>query len=197
MLNSARHPDLLDRTRSAVLVVDVQPAFATHVTEFARLVHDLAMLVEAARMLGVPVARSEQYPKGLGSTVPALLGALGEGSAVVQKLEFDVTAADGWVELPAEIRDARQFVVVGIEAHVCVRQTVLGLLRAGRDVHVPVDGVASRSLQHRDVALAGLARARAQVTTIEQVLFDWLAAAGTDEFRDVQSLLKAHSVDPA
>ena len=189
MLSHAPHPDRLDRTRSAVLVVDVQGAFAKLVDGFDALVDRTALLVRGARLLGVPVAATEQYPTGLGATVDAVLDAAGERLDRIDKVVFDACAAPAWRELPAAVRDADQLVVAGIEAHVCVRQTSLSLLAAGRDVHLCVDAIGSGAPLHRDVAIRSLARAGARETTAEQALLDWVGAAGSDEFRELQRLL--------
>ncbi|MCW2923028.1 MAG: Isochorismatase family protein [Thermoleophilia bacterium] len=190
MLNDRSHPAIVEREASAVLVVDVQSGFRDHAEGFASMVREIRRLLEGARILGVPIARTEQYPKGLGATVPELVDAMGPHAACVEKLEFDATSAAGWEELPSEVRAARHVVVVGIEAHVCVRQTTLALLSASRAVHLPVDAVAARSALHRDVAVRSLARAGAHETTVEAVLLDWCGAAGSGEFRTVQALLK-------
>jgi nicotinamidase-related amidase len=194
MLTSRTHPNLLDRTRSALLVVDMQEAFRDYVAGFDELVDNVRLLVTGAARLGVPVAWSEQYPSGLGSTVVELAG----GDAPVigstfEKLEFAASLAASWQQLPERVRDARQFVVVGIEAHVCVRQTALALRAEGCDVHVCVDAVGSHTAVHRDTALAALDQAGVHLATVEQVLFDWLREAGTPEFKDVQALLKQHA----
>ena len=181
---------MLDRSRSALLVIDMQRAFHTHVPGFFELVDRAALLVRGATIMGVPIAVSQQYPKGLGPTVPGITDALPEDAATFDKLEFSACDAEAWTrDVPAAIRDAEQFVLVGIEAHVCVRQTALALLAQGREVFVAVDAVGSRSDLHRDVSLRELARASARETTVEQVLFDWLRRAGTQEFKDVQRLL--------
>jgi nicotinamidase-related amidase len=182
---------MLDRTRTAVLVIDMQRAFHTHVPGFFELADQVALLVRGAATLGVPIACSQQYPAGLGPTVASIVDALPEDAATFDKLEFSACEAEAWASLPAAVRDAEQFVLVGIEAHVCVRQTALALLAQGRDVHVAVDAVGSRSALHRDVSLRELSRAGARETTVEQVLFDWLRRAGTQEFKDVQRLIVA------
>lgn len=138
-----------------MLIVDVQEAFRTYIPRFGDLVAQLTVLVRVARLLGVPVACSEQYPRGLGATVAELAAELGDDAPPLVKVEFCACAAAGWHDLPPALRDARQIVVVGIEAHVCVRQTALELLRTGRDVHIPIDAVASREPQQRDVSVPG------------------------------------------
>ncbi|MCW2955286.1 MAG: Isochorismatase hydrolase [Thermoleophilia bacterium] len=183
------HPHLLDRTRSALVVVDVQEAFRAHMPGFDEMVRGVQLLVEGAQLLGVPVAYAEQYPKGLGHTVPELLELLGDAPSI-EKTEFSVAAAPGWADLPAAVRDAEQFVVVGIEGHVCVRQTALDLLAAGRDVHLPVDAIASQGALNSGVALDALRSAGAHLATAEQVLFDWLGHAKAPGFKEIQALLK-------
>jgi nicotinamidase-related amidase len=192
MLSYRLHPNVLTREDSALVVVDVQEAFREYVDGFDDMVRSIHLLTAGATRLGVPIAWSEHYPKGLGSTVRELVG---DGPPKVgtcfSKLVFAAPLAEGWSELPARVREARQFVVVGIEAHVCVRQTVLALRALGRDVHVAVDGVGSHTTLHRDTALASLQQAGAHLATVEQVLFDWLGEAGTPEFKDVQALVRA------
>jgi len=180
---------MLSPATSALVVVDVQEAFRSHVHGFDDLVAQARLLVLAATRLDVPVAVSEQYPSGLGSTVPELADVLPAGVEPFAKVEFAAPLAAGWNELPARVRDARQVVVVGIEAHVCIRQSVLALLEAGREVFVPVDAVGSRSALHRDVAIRELVRAGAHESTAEQVMFDWVRTAAAPEFRDLQRLV--------
>jgi nicotinamidase-related amidase len=190
------HPNLLDRAQSALVVVDVQEAFRGYVAGFDSIVAQIRLLAAGAARLGVPIAWSEQYPSGLGSTVPELAGEIHPSvGTTFDKLAFAAPLAPSWNKLPERLRDARQYVVVGIEAHVCVRQTALALRAAGCEVHVPVDAVASHTEQHRDVALAALDQAGVHLATVEQVLFDWLREAGTPEFKDVQALLKAAAAD--
>lgn len=191
MLSGDRHPALLDHARCAVLVIDVQEAFRPYVPSFAKVARQVRLLLAGAAILDVPVAASEQYPQGLGATVADV--GLPAGTPTIAKVEFAACEASGWEELPATVRDAPQVVLVGIEAHVCVRRTALALLATGRSVHVVVDAVASHTDLHRDTALTSIANAGAHLTTVEQVLFDWLGAAGTPAFRDVQELIKVHA----
>lgn len=191
MLTSSRHAATLDAGRSAVLVIDVQEAFRRYVPQLASIAAKIRLLLAGAQVCGVPIAASEQFPEGLGATVPEV--GLPADTPTLVKLEFAACADPGWAKLPTQVRDASQFVLAGIEAHVCVRHTALALLAAGRRVHVVTDAVASHTPAHRDVSLAALEQAGACPTTVEQVLFDWLGAAGTPAFREVQALLKAHA----
>ncbi len=180
----------LDPARAALLVVDVQERLwsAMPPDERERVQRNLLILLELARRLRMPVVASEQYPKGLGPTVPAIAAALG-GAERVEKLAFSCVAASGF----AAIRDrlARPvWIVAGMEAHVCVYQTVRDLVAAGVTVHVPADAVVSRTPQNRAVGLDLCARAGAIVTSTETVVFDALHVAGSDDFRAMSRLVK-------
>ncbi|MCW2960689.1 MAG: isochorismatase protein 1 [Thermoleophilia bacterium] len=191
-----RHPHLLDRHRSALFVVDVQEAFRPAMPGFEEMVRGVKLLIEGANALGIPVAYAEQYPKGLGHTVPELLEVLGDAPSF-EKTEFSAYTAPAWPSLPAAVRDAHQFVVVGIEGHVCVRQTALDMLAAGREVHLPMDAIASRGLTQWQISLSALQVAGARLGTAEQVLFDWLGHARADGFKEIQSLIKSHDAAAA
>jgi nicotinamidase-related amidase len=177
---------------SLLLVVDVQERLAAAMPPPAmeRLVANAGLLLEAARVLRIPVVASEQYPKGLGPTVATLAERL-RGLAVqpVDKLTFDA------VDEP-RIADAigrhmpRAVIVVGMETHVCVFQTVRELARRGYAVYVVADAVASRREEHRALGLSLCERAGAVALPAESVVFDWLRVAGTDEFKTLSRLLR-------
>ena len=170
---------LLERTRTKLIVIDVQEAFRPY-PSFARVAAAVATLVQAARILELPVLVSEQYPKGLGHTAVEV-GVTQE--PILEKSAFSAVRADGF-ELFAE-----QAIVCGIETHVCVSQTVHDLLGRGLDVHVPADAVGSRHELDHEVGLARMARAGAVVSSVEASLFELLERAGTPEFKAVQKLL--------
>ena len=178
-------PLLLDRHRSTLIVVDVQHAFARAVPGFDALVSRATILVRAARILDVPVIVTEQYPRGLGDTVAPLLEHL-DGVERLAKTVFSAARADGFA-LAAE-RD--QVVVCGVEAHVCVNQTVCDLAAAGRQVHVVADAVASRTAADREAGLEKMWRSGALRSSVEMAAFEWLQAAGGDDFKAIQELVK-------
>jgi nicotinamidase-related amidase len=186
-----RHPDLLSADKCALFVVDVQENFRPHIAGFEAMVDAQKLLIAGFTELGVPVGYSEQYPRGLGQTVPELTELLGD-APMFEKVEISSCAAPGWSQLPAEVTGREQIVIVGIETHVCVSQTVHDLLHQGKKVHVVADAVGSRDPWQREMALERLARAGAVVTTAETVLFELLNVAGTPEFKAVQRLIKQH-----
>jgi nicotinamidase-related amidase len=178
---------LLARGRAALLVVDVQEGFRQYDC-FADVAAACAKLVAAARILGLHTLVSEQYPKGLGTSVPEL-GLQDEPR--IEKTVFSAARADGF-DLGVAGTDpggVGQAIVCGIEAHVCVSQTVHDLLAAGIEVHVPADAVGSRHPLDYECGLERMVRAGAIVSTVESALFELLERAGTPEFKAVQKLI--------
>jgi nicotinamidase-related amidase len=184
----------INRTRAALLIVDFQERLAAAMApgEIAATERNILLLLEMARRLHLPVVVSEQYPRGLGPTVPALRAALEEpGLALekVEKLEFGCADSPEFVEIQRRLgRD--QWIVCGMEAHVCVYQTARGLVATGARVHVPADAVVSRAPTNARIGLELCSRAGAIVTCTETVVFDALRRAGSDEFRALSRLLK-------
>lgn len=190
----------------AVVIVDVQEklARAMPAEQLAALTRAGSILVEAARLLGARVIATEQYPQGLGPTIAALAEPLARaGAPVISKLDFSacdepafVRALTGHevVQAPhaprAPGRAPGTAIVLGMEAHVCVFQTVRELRARGIAVHVPIDGVASRRDDHREAGLALCRDAGAVITTAETIAFDWLGRAGSDEFRALSKLIR-------
>jgi nicotinamidase-related amidase len=174
----------LERDKAVVVVVDVQEGFRAAVQEFEDVAANVGRLVQGANALGVPVRVSEQYPKGLGSTVPEVAEHL-NGVEPVAKTCFSAVDADGF-----DLDGRSQAIVCGIESHICVWQTARGLLDQGVEVHVARDGVTSRTDDNRDLGIELIERAGGQPTSVETALFDLLGAAGSDEFKQVQKVIK-------
>jgi nicotinamidase-related amidase len=173
---------LLERTACTLLVVDLQQRLLPHIHEGERALSHSVWLVRLAQRLEVPVLATEQYPDGLGPTVPALRRLLGPDD-ILEKVHFSALA-DGGLQQRAQWQ-ARQFVVAGVESHVCVLQTALDLLEAGKQVFVLADAVASRDPANRDLGVQRLRQCGAEIVAREMVAFEWLGRAATDEFREV------------
>jgi nicotinamidase-related amidase len=174
---------VLDRSRTALVVIDVQEAFAKAVERFDEVAAQTAVLAEGARVLGLPVIVTEQYPRGLGDTVPAVQEALA-GIERLPKTVFSAARAEGF-----DLAGRDQVLVCGIETHVCVNQTVHDLLAGGVEVHVAVDAVSSRTAANRDLGLRKMEESGAILTSVETALFELLGAAGSDEFKSIQKLV--------
>ncbi len=174
----------LERDRAVVVVVDVQEGFRPAVRGFEEVAANVGRLVQGANALGVPVRASEQYPKGLGNTVPEVAEHL-DGVDPVEKTCFSAVEADGF-----DLDGRTQAIVCGIESHICVWQTARDLLGRGVEVHVARDGVSSRTEENRELGIELIERAGGQPTSVETALFDLLGAAGSDEFKQVQRIIK-------
>lgn len=179
---------LIDANKSALLVVDVQEKLMPAMAEPDRVVENCAVLMKAAGRLNIPVVVSEQYPKGLGNTVPALAELAPPGS-VLPKLHFSCVA-DPTIAAVLAAYEREQVLVVGVESHVCVLQTALDLKAAGTRCIVVADATSSRTTGNKDVALARLREAGVEIATTEMVLFEWLRLAGTPEFKELSRLVK-------
>jgi nicotinamidase-related amidase len=182
----------LDPSRTALVVVDVQEAFRRAIPDFDRVVSATETLIGGAEAIGVPILVTEQYPRGLGKTVPEVAERLPDGVEPLEKLCFAASQADGF-----DLDGRDQVLVCGVEAHVCVNQTALDLLDRGLEVHVARDAVSSRSEENRTVGLDRMERAGAVITSVETALFELLGKAGTDEFKHVQRLILDYAPNPA
>jgi nicotinamidase-related amidase len=180
------HPTQMSAADTALLVIDVQERLMVKIPGADALVRNIAFLIDGARLLHMPVLATEQYPKGLGSTVPELAKRLPERP---DKVAFSCCAIPA---VPDTLhRQARPKVVLaGIEAHVCVLQTALDLLAQDFRVYVPTDAVASRYPLDQDVALRRLERAGAILTTSETAVFEWVGGAGHPQFKQISALVQ-------
>lgn len=173
---------LIDTDRSMLLVLDLQEKLLPVIAENERVVGNVAWLVRIARKLGVPVAATEQYPKGLGPTEKSVRELFPEG-AIASKNHFSAVAAQVLRTLPGA--DRAQVVVVGLEAHVCVVQTTLELLEEGREVYVVADCIGWRHELDARMAFARMQQEGARIVTREMVAYEWLGEAGTPRFREI------------
>lgn len=180
------HPEILDANGALLVVIDVQERINAVMADQLH-VPRLGVLVRAFQTLGLPVLLTEQYPKGLGPTIPELASIAGAPALVKDTFSC---ARDAAFLTAVEKIDPRQILLTGIEAHVCVAQSALDLLHAGYQVQVPHDAVCSRRSADREWALRRLQQAGAVITSTESALFELLDRCGTDDFRTVSKLLK-------
>jgi nicotinamidase-related amidase len=175
----------LDRERAALVVVDVQEAFRPALPDFEAVAKAVGKLVQGAKAMNLPIVVTEQYPQGLGETVPEVAEHLSDDLEPVEKVCFSAAEADGF-----DLGGRDQALVCGIETHVCVNQTVLDLLDRGVEVHVVGDAVGSRTDQNRELGLHKAERAGAVLTSVETALFELLRGSDAPEFKQVQALVK-------
>jgi len=185
-----RSPELMSVGDTGLLVVDVQERLVPAIAGHPRVVWNCGRLIDGAKILGVPVVATEQYPKGLGSTVAELADRLQRRRG---KLTFSCL---GCPEVFQDLAEGgiSKLLVCGMETHVCVAQTVLDLLAAGWRIYVAVDACGSRSEVDHRTALGRMDSAGATLTTTEAALFEWCQIAGTAKFKKISQLVR--SQDP-
>ncbi len=182
------HASILDSQKASLLIVDVQESFRKVLPDLANLTRNISILVEAAKILKLPVIVTEQYPQGLGKTVSEISACLGEHSYFA-KNSFSCLGAEGFLQSLAD-SGRKQVIVCGIEAHVCVSQTVHDLISQGYCVHLVADSVSSRNPKNKEVGIERMLLAGALPSTVEMALFEMLTRSGTDNFKAVQRLIK-------
>ena len=180
-----RSPDLMGRSDTGLLVIDLQGKLMDKIPGRPALLSNTGLLVEGAKILGLPVYATEQYPKGLGPTV----GELAE--KLPPRLEKTSFSCGVLPEVLSFFRDRKtaKILLAGVEAHVCVLQTALDLLHAGFRVYVATDAVGSRHEGDREMGLRRMEKSGAVLTTSEAALFEWTEKAGTPEFKAVSRLV--------
>jgi nicotinamidase-related amidase len=190
--------ELLDAARSVVVVIDLQGKLMEQVHRPRLVVEATKRLLRAADLFAVPVVLTEQYPKGLGPTHPEVreaFDALSTPKRVVEKTSFGCCAAPSFGAALREVRPGvlppeRQLVLAGIEAHVCVMQTVLELLERQEQVHLCWECVSGRGEEHRRFALERMRQAGAVLTNLESAAFEWCRTKDHPRFKELSALLK-------
>ena len=184
------HPKILDKSKCALLVVDVQEAFRTVISDFDRLASRTAAVIRGFRMLEIPMLVTEQYPKGLGRTAGEIQAVLPPDIEYIEKTAF---SSCGAAQVHAGLRavHVEQIVVCGLETHVCVNQTVHDLLEHGFDVHLLTDCVGSRHEHDKQTGLSKMLSSGAVPSGLEMALFELMRDAKHEKFKEVQKLVKS------
>ena len=169
-------------------MVDVQERLLPAIFERERVVQNSVRLIQGATILHVPIFVTEQYRKGLGATAPEVAAAI-PGFAPLEKLAFSACGAEGFVAA-LKRKKVSDVILCGIEAHVCVTQTCLGLLEKGFQVFVVADAVSSRTAENYRIGVERMRAAGAVIVSTEMVLFELLERAGTAEFKQILALVK-------
>lgn len=174
--------------QAAVVVIDVQGRLAQLMHRKKQLFRHLQIMLQAADVLQLPVFWLEQYPKGLGPTVSEISDLMADNNPL-EKLSF---SGCGEPQLLSDLRASgrQQLIVTGIEAHVCVYQTVLDLLAENYQVAVNQDAVSSRKKSNKKLGLQRMQLAGALLTSTEMVLFEMMRTASHPHFRQISALLK-------
>lgn len=185
-----RSPELLNPQQSRLLIIDVQAKLMPMIERNELLVSNCRRLIESAQHFQLPVTCTEQYPQGLGHTVVQLHDLI---PTAIEKKRFSSAECIGWPLAGEDPTQRFQVVVAGIEAHVCVQQTVLDLIAMGYRVYVPVDAISSRFDLDYKYACDRMANSGAILTTTEAILFEWCETADHPAFKEISNLVKSRS----
>ncbi len=179
---------ILDKEDTVLLIVDIQEKLAVVMAEKDKVVRNNLHLIELAKMVGMPVMVTEQYSRGLGATVKDIQEAL-PFYRPIEKMTFDCCGQPAFLEDLKE-HGKRNVLLTGMETHICVLQTCIGLLKGGINVHIVQDAVCSRTTTNWKTGVEFMREAGAVVTSTETALFQLLRAAGTEEFKKISQRIK-------
>jgi nicotinamidase-related amidase len=181
---------LLHADTSCLIVIDMQERLVPAMQAPARTIRNARILITAAQELAVPVLLTEQYPKGLGATVPELAAAASAAhAAILPKMHFSCMEDQDFATAFAAT-GRKQAVIAGMEAHICVMQTAISLMDQSYEVFVVTDATSSRTLESEKACLDRLQACGAGIVTTEMVVFEWLGRAGTPAFKALLPLIK-------
>lgn len=179
---------LLTRDNTAFVAIDFQEKLMPAMSGAELLEEVTVRLMKGMKVLGIPTVVTQQYTKGLGATIPSMAEALGDFEHV-EKNTFSCMANDEFVSRLKEL-GRKNIVVCGIEAHICVQQTVLQLLEAGYNVYLVVDCISSRSEEDKLWSITRMGEAGAVVTTYESVLYEILRDSKAEGFKEISAIVK-------
>ncbi len=178
---------LLEKNKTALLVVDVQERLMPVIHENEKMFASVNKLLRGAEILNLSTIITEQYPKGLGNTCKEIQ--LPENPVIIEKVCFSCMLSEP-VSDELKLTNKKSLIICGAEAHICVLKTALDALKQGYDVHVVADAVSSRTPENKQLALERMRQAGAFITSVEMILFMLINQAGTDEFKAISKLIK-------
>jgi nicotinamidase-related amidase len=183
------HSNILDTSKTALAVIDVQEAFRSSIPEFSEVAGKISMAVRGCSLLNIPVILTEQYPKGLGHTAEEIQLALPEGATAIDKVAFSSCGSDAFIEQLLSV-SASQIVLCGIETHICVSQTAHDLIDRGFQVHLLVDAVSSRFSSDKEAGLRKMYASGVIASSVEMMLFELMRDSKHEQFKEIQKLIR-------
>ncbi|MBI2485794.1 MAG: hydrolase [Deltaproteobacteria bacterium] len=183
--------DFIQKDKTSLVVIDMQERLMNALPEEPKqsVTKNAGTLIESAKILGIPITVTEQYPKGLGLTIPEIKEAVGNDFSPIEKVVFSCARSP---EFKSTLKETgrKEVLICGIETHVCVLQTVIDLINDGYTVYIPADAVASRKELDWERGIKLIEKTGAIVGTTETFLFQLLERAGTDEFKKISKLIR-------
>ena len=191
MVKKKKNEKLCHAQHSQLLIIDIQERLASAMPAkvLENIIENNTILIKAAKELNIPVIHSEQYPKGLGSTVSQISEQLPQTGESVEKTCFSCSEAQGFHERLAK-HERQQIIITGIESHICVLQTALQLQEQGYTIYIVEDAVCSRQKKHHKNAIKRLRQSDVIISNVESVLFEWLRDAQHPLFKSLSALIK-------
>lgn len=184
-----QHRNTLDLQHAALVIIDMQEAFRSKISDFAETSARIALVAHAAQLLKLPIIITEQYPRGLGHTAGEIRAVLPSRLEAIEKTAFSACGAQTFLNELERTR-ARQIIVCGIEAHICVSQTTHDLLSRGLSVHLLTDCITARAANNKQIALAKMQMSGAIPSSTEMALFELIRDAKHEQFKAIQNLIK-------
>ena len=184
-----QHPNILDLRQTALAIIDMQEAFRSNISDFTETAARIALVAHAAQLLSVPIVVTEQYPRGLGNTVNEIKAVLPPNLEAIEKTTFSSCVTEPF-DTKLEQVSARQVLVCGIEAHICVNQTTHDLLARGFQVHLLADCISARTMHNKQIGLAKMQQSGALPSSTELAFFELLRDARHEQFKAIQKLIK-------
>lgn len=183
---------MLNIENSALVIIDIQDRLVQASKYGEEVAQNMTKVAKAAKVLGIPIVVTEQYPKGLGHTVPTLQEAFNEQTFITEKASFSALQEPSFAQKINELKNAgvKQIAIGGIETHICVLQTAVALMNEGFEVYVVKDTCASRNKKEYKMGLELLKQYGAKITCVEIALFEWLKTSKHPNFKEVQALIK-------
>jgi nicotinamidase-related amidase len=183
------HPNILDRDKTALVVVDFQEAFREAIPDYKGVSKNISIAIRGFEVLSLPIIITEQYPKGLGKTAKEILDILSSNTKIIEKTAFSSCGEVGFLQ---ELKDAdiKQVLLCGLETHICINQTAHDLLNTGYDVHILADAVDSRRKENKQIGINKMASSGAVISSIEMALFELMGDAKHKYFKEIQALVK-------
>lgn len=180
--------NMLDKNESLLLIIDVQERLVNALNKQV-VVNRTEILTKAAKIFGIPIIATQQYPKGLGIIVDSVKQNFSDNTPIIDKTSFSAVKEEGFLDALKSF-NKKQIVVCGIETHVCVHQTTVDLLKEGFDVYVVKDACASRNKYEFKQGIERMQANGAKISCLEIVLFEWLENAQNPHFKEIQALIK-------
>ena len=183
-----RHPNLLRKDDTLLVVVDIQTKLLSVMFEKERLISSCSKLIQAGKLLGIPMVMTEQYPEGMGRTDPKISEQI-QDMGIIEKLSFSCCGVSDFNQKIAGF-GKKQIMMIGIESHICILQTVHDLIRQGYFLFVPYDGISSRREGDYKNALDRMRQVGAVIGSVESAIFELMEKAGTPIFRQISRIIK-------